>query len=50
VETVYIQYMVSSRVISPFLFKTKMTLNIETPARFALTTDVKIINKCIKKI
>jgi hypothetical protein len=31
----------------PFSFKTKMTLNNETPARFALTTDVEIINKRI---
>jgi len=40
--------MVSSRVISPFSFKTKMTLNKERLACFALTTDVEIINKCIK--
>ena len=40
-------YMVSSRVISPFSFKTKMTLNNKTPARFVLTTDVEIINKRI---
>jgi hypothetical protein len=39
--------MVSSRVISPFSFKTKVTLNNETPARFTLTTDVENINKRI---
>ena len=53
--------MVSSRAISPFPFKTKMmlntlcafsfktktTLNNETPKRFALTADDEIINKCL---
>ena len=41
------QYMISSRVISPFSFKTKMTLNKEAPARFTLTAVVEIINKRI---
>ena len=41
------QYTVSNRVISPFSFKTKITLNNETPARFALTTYVEIVNKRI---
>ena len=40
-------YTVSSRVISPFSFKPKMTLNNETPTRFTLTTDVENINKRI---
>jgi hypothetical protein len=51
VETLYIQYAVSrilytvsSRVISPFSFKTKITLNNETPKRFAQTTDNEFIN------
>jgi hypothetical protein len=39
--------MVSSIVISPFSFKTNMTLNNETLTRFALTTVVEIINKRI---
>jgi hypothetical protein len=44
-ETIYIQYKVNSRAISPFSVETKMTLNNETPKRFTQTTDDEIINK-----
>jgi hypothetical protein len=57
VETVYIQYAVSrilytvsSRVMSPFSFKTKITLNNETPKRFAQTTDNEFINNIFLNI
>ena len=35
----------SSRLISPFSFKTKMTSKNETPERFVQTTGDEIINK-----
>ena len=46
-RSVYFSYTVSSRVIPPFSFKTKMMLNNETPTHFTLTTDVENMSKPI---